>query len=99
MLEPEHEWDTDRIKKGECECEVERGEKYDQIHAHVFIGISHYSKLQLNRKEIYDKICEYMELPSIYISRIQILRHSAETDRERWLAYAHKNISDNNNDK
>jgi hypothetical protein len=62
ILEPDHEWSREYIKKAECDSVVERGEKFDQIHCHCFIGISHYSKLQLDRKEIHDRICSDLDL-------------------------------------
>ncbi len=93
ILNPEDEWSRSFIKKTECDSVVERGEKYDQIHCHCFIGISHYTKLQLDRKEIHDKICEDLGLKSVYLSKITVLRRSTNQDLENWISYTEKNLN------
>lgn len=92
FLEPGHKWTKEYIKKSECESNIERGEKTDTIHAHIFVGISHYSKIQLDRKKIKEKICDDLGLKNIYISKIIVLRHNTNADRENFLEYARKNV-------
>jgi hypothetical protein len=82
FLEPEHSWIKEHVKKAECESEVERGEKLDQIHCHVFIGVAHYSKIRLNRQAIRNKVCQDMALNNVYISKILVLQKSTNSDLE-----------------
>lgn len=85
------EWTPEYVRKAQTQCFIERGEKYDQIHSHNFVGISHYSKIHLDRQKIKEKICGDMGLKNIYISQIKVLRKSTEADLENWIEYAQKN--------
>jgi hypothetical protein len=91
ILEPDHKWSTKYIKKGDCDSVVERSENNDTVHAHVFVGLSHYTKVKLNIQALRNKICEDMNLKDIYMSRIKALRKTADSDLERWKEYSHKN--------
>jgi uncharacterized protein YecE (DUF72 family) len=91
VLDPEHEWERERVKRTDCETEVERGGKMNQIHAHALICVTHYTKVQLNIKELRAKICKDMGLKNVYI-QIKILRGSPGSDRQRWQDYIRKNM-------
>jgi hypothetical protein len=91
FLEPGHEWSRKYIKRVECKTYIERGEKFDQIHGHNFVGIAHYSKIHLDRAAMKEFVCKYMGLENIYMSRIKVFRNSTSADLENWLAYARKN--------
>lgn len=42
------EWNSDYIKKVKTKGAVERGEKFDQLHAHIHIQIKHFTNVRIN---------------------------------------------------
>lgn len=91
FLEPEHSWSLKHVKKAECQAFIERGEQYDQVHAHCIIAIQHYSKIRLNRILMKELMCQELGVKNIYLSRIQVLRNSSTADLENFVEYAKKN--------
>lgn len=61
ILISEHSYSPEFFKKIEVSSRIERKEKTDYIHAHLFIVVNHYSKIHLNIAQIHDKICEDLD--------------------------------------
>lgn len=94
FLEPGHSWEKRYVKKAECDSNVERGDKFDQVHAHLFVGVSHYSKIRLNTSSIRQVLMKKLDLSGVYISKPKVLRGSTAGDLQRWLEYSRKNLKE-----
>lgn len=66
VMQEGHSWSNDHIDGVDVDYILERGEKYNALHAHILIKIKHRSKVQLNYKTMKQRVVERLGLKNVY---------------------------------
>lgn len=91
FLKPGHSWTKQFIKGAITKGAIERGEKYDQVHAHMLISIAHYSSVHLDLDKIKQHFLQATGLPSMYF-KLQVHKR-AKSPEQILEEYLDKNMS------
>jgi hypothetical protein len=81
---PGESWTKEYVADSDVQFSIERGGKYNKLHAHCIIKIKHYTSLMLDRKKIQQFIAQEMGLPSVHIN-YRLLKGSDEINIENYL--------------